>query len=171
MSGASMRGPFFTERAMLLRLSLHDELVRAFVVARLVTESRLTPRRHGVIPLHSALTATVWVIHRIHDDAANRWTEPPMARAAGFSDRNVFVIKIPNLSDRRHAIDIDQPYFPGWQLHVGITGFLGDQLRGSSRTASHLRTFTRTQFDVMNRRAQRDVLKRHCIAHQDVGVV
>src|SRR5688572_9020123 len=31
-SGASMKGPFLTERAILFRLPLHDELIRAFVV-------------------------------------------------------------------------------------------------------------------------------------------
>src|SRR5437868_6261721 len=108
-----MNGPFFDER-ILLALPLHNELVRPFVVARLVTQRGHAPRRHRVIALHAAFTAAVRMIDRIHDDAAHRWPDTFMTRAACLADSYIFVIEITNLPDCGEAIDIYQPHFAGW---------------------------------------------------------
>src|SRR5687767_263244 len=93
-SGASMKGPFLTERAMLFRLPLHDELVGALVVARLVAQCRLAPGSHRVVALHATFAATVRVIHRIHHDATNRRANAQMPDASRFAERDVFMIQI-----------------------------------------------------------------------------
>src|SRR5688572_24404674 len=95
-SGASMKGPFLIERAMLFRLPLHDELVGALIVSSLVTERRLAPRCHRVIPLDAAFTAAMRVINRIHDNAANGRPHSQMPDASGLSERHLFVIEIAN---------------------------------------------------------------------------
>src|SRR5437667_6512067 len=100
-----MNGPFFNER-MLLALPLHNELVRSFVVARLVTQRRHTPRRHRVITLHPAFTAAVRMIDRIHHDAAHRRPNAFMTRAPRFTDSHIFLIEITDLPDGCEAIDI-----------------------------------------------------------------
>src|SRR5262245_4750833 len=123
MSGSSMNGPFLCER-MLLRLPLHNELVSSFVITRLVAEGGLSPRRHRVISLDSAFAAAMRMIDRVHDHAANRRADAHVTRSACFSDRHVFVIQISNLSDSRDAIDVNEPDFTGWQLHVSVSGFL-----------------------------------------------
>src|SRR5687767_8433170 len=98
ISGASMKGPFLTERAILFCLPLHNELVGSLVIARLITQCGLAPGGHGVIPLHSAFTSAMGVIHRIHHHAANRRPNSAMPRPSGFTYRHVFVIEIAYLA-------------------------------------------------------------------------
>src|SRR5262245_49043166 len=128
-SGASTKGPFLTERAMLFRLPLHNELVGALVVARFVTQRRLPPRRHRVVALDATFTTTVRMIDRIHDDAANRWPHAHVANASGFSQRDILVIQIAHLTDRRHAVHVDEPNLSRRKLHVSVPAFFRDQLR------------------------------------------
>src|ERR1051325_9486047 len=113
-----MNGPFFCER-MLLALPLHNELVRSFVVACLVTQRRHTPRGHRVITLNAAFTAAMRMIDGIHHDTAYRRPNAFMTRSAGLTDSDIFMIEIADLSDRCEAIHIHQPHFAGWQFHVG----------------------------------------------------
>jgi hypothetical protein len=96
---------------MLLTLSLHDELVGPFVIARLVSESGLSPRRHGVITLYPAFATAVRVIDWIHNNTAICWPNAHMARAAGFTDRYILVVQVPDLADSCTAVDVDQPDF------------------------------------------------------------
>src|SRR5436190_622259 len=137
-SGASIKGPFLIERAMLFRLPLHDKLVGALIVSSLVTESRLAPRRHRVIPLHATFTTAMRVIDRIHDHAANGRTYAQMPDAAGLSECHLFVVEVANLPDRRDAIQIDQPDLARRQLHMSKSSFLRNELRCSARAARHL---------------------------------
>ena len=51
-----------------------------------------------------SFAAAVWMVNRIHRDSAIDGTPSQPAIAAGFSDGDVFVIEIADLSDRRHAI-------------------------------------------------------------------
>src|ERR1051325_3562078 len=101
----SMNGPFFSER-MLLGLPLHDELIRSFVIARFVAQRRHAPWSHGVITFHAALAPSMRVIDRIHYHTAHCRTNSHVAGAACFSDRDVFVIQVADLTDSRHTIDI-----------------------------------------------------------------
>src|SRR5207247_7836321 len=124
-----MNGPFLIERAMLL-LPLHDELIGSFVIARLVTERRNSPRRHGVIALYSAFTAAMRMIHRVHDNTAHRWPDSHMPLAAGLANGDVLMIEIAHLADRGDALHIDQSHFPGRKLHVRIATLFSDKPRG-----------------------------------------
>src|SRR5262245_35524761 len=110
-SGASMKGPFLTERAMLFRLPLHDELVGAFVVARLVAQFGLAPWRHGMVTLDASFTATVRVVHGIHHNAADRRPNSHMPDTSGLAQRHVLMVKISDLPYRRHAVDVDKTNF------------------------------------------------------------
>src|SRR5215813_12083283 len=109
-SGASINGPFFCER-MLLCLPLHNELVGSFVVSSLVTKRRLAPRSHWVISLHAAFTSAVWMVDRIHHDTTNGRSNSHVAGTSRFSDRDVLMIEISNLTDGRCAIHIHQSHF------------------------------------------------------------
>src|SRR5438094_961969 len=163
-----MNGPFFTER-MLLALPLHNELIGSFVVSCFVAQGRHTPWSHGMIPLHAAFASTVWMINGIHNNTAYRWTDSQVPSTSGFPHRNVFVIEIPDLSDRRHTINIHQPHFTRRQLHMRIAAFLGDKLRRGSGAASHLSALARTQFDIVNCRTERNISQRQSIADKNVG--
>src|SRR4051812_995311 len=105
-----MNAPFFCER-MLLTLSLHDELVCPFVIARLVSEGRFSPWSHRVIPLHTAFATTVRVIDGIHNNTTICWPDAHMASTAGFTDRYILVVQVPDLADSCAAVEINQADF------------------------------------------------------------
>src|SRR5579871_406429 len=125
---------------MLLALPLHDEFVSSFVVSRFVSQRRLAPWRHRVISLDPPFTTAVRMIDRVHHDAAVSGTNTHMASPARFTDRDVLVVQIPDLTYRGVAIHIDEPHFAGWQFHMRIRAFLCDKLRCGSSTSGHLRT-------------------------------
>src|SRR5437667_3896758 len=128
-NGSSINGPFLCER-MLLRLPLHNELVSPFVVSCLVAKRRLAPRCHRVITLNAAFTATMGMVDWIHHNAANRRTNAHVTRTSSLSNRDVFMIEIADLTNRRSTVDIHQSNFAGRQLHVSIRAFLGHELSG-----------------------------------------
>src|SRR5262252_6989068 len=150
MSGSSMNGPFFCER-MLLRLPLHDELIRSFVVSRFVTKGWLSPWSHGVISLHAAFAAAMRMVDGVHNDTSVRRTNPHVPRPPSFSDRDILVVQITDLTDRRNAVDVHQSYFARRQLDVGVGSFFSNQLRGCAGAPRHLCAFAGTQFDVVYR--------------------
>ena len=159
MRWLSMNGPFFKER-MLLALPLHNELVGSFVVARFITERRHSPRSHGVVPFNSAFATTMWMIDRIHHNTSHGWPNSQVPRASGFSNSDVFVIEIPNLSDRGHAVDVHQADFARRKLHMGIVAFLRHKLRCGAGAARHLSALTRTQLDIVHGRTERNISQR-----------
>src|SRR5207253_6530122 len=114
-----MNGPFFCER-MLLGLPLHNELIGSFVVSCFVAQSRLTPRSHRMIALDAAFAPTVRMIDRVHYHTTHRWANSHVARAPGLSNRDVFMVQVAHLTDRRQAINVYQPHFAGRKFHMGI---------------------------------------------------
>src|SRR5215831_6049263 len=158
-SGASTNGPFFCER-MLLCLPLHDELVGSFVVSRLISKRWLAPWRQWMIALHAAFSSAVRVIDWIHHDTTNRWADSHMTSTSGLPDGDVFVIEVADLTNRGAAIHIHQSDFAGWKFHVSIFTLFRDDLGGGAGTAGHLRTLAGTEFDVVNRGTERNVLQR-----------
>src|ERR1051326_6118982 len=151
-----MKGPFFCER-MLLTLPLHDELISPFVVPSFVSEGRLSPRRHGVIALHTTFTTAVRMIYRIHHDTAIRRADSHMPGPADFTDGHILVVEISDLPNCCNTVDIHQPNFTGRQLHMGIRALFRNKLRCSTCAARHLRAASRTEFDIVNSRTERDV--------------
>src|SRR6266850_3305236 len=162
-----MNGPFFCER-MLLGLPLHNELVGSFVVSGFVPQCRLTPGSHRMIPLHTAFASAVRMIDRIHYHATHGWANSHVARASGLSNRNVFMVQVAHLTDRRYAVDVYQPNFTRRKFHMGVAAFLRHKLRRRSRAASHLRAFSGAKLDVVNGRTERNVSQGQRIADQDV---
>ena len=64
-----------------------------------------------MITLYPAFTTAVRVIDGIHNDTAICWPNAHMPRAAGFTDRYILVVQVPDLADGRTAVDVDQPDF------------------------------------------------------------
>src|SRR5437867_12685812 len=99
MRWLSMNGPFFKER-ILLALPLHNELVGSFVVSRLITERRHSPRSHGMVAFHPAFATTVWMIDRIQHNTSHSCANSQVPRASVLSKRAVFMSETLNLPDR-----------------------------------------------------------------------
>src|SRR5205085_9934272 len=114
-----MNGPFLCER-MLLGLPLHNELIGSFVVSCFVAQSWLTPRSHRMIALDTAFASAMRMIDRVHDDATHRRANSHVPRTPGLSNRDVLVVQIADLADRRNTVDVHQPHFAGRKLHVGV---------------------------------------------------
>src|SRR5688572_3559937 len=115
-----------------------------------------------------ALAAAERVIHRIHRDAAHvrPLAQPPAA--PGLADRHVLVIEIANLADGGDALDVDLPDLARRHLDGGVLPFPCHELYGRSGAARDLAALAGPQLDVVNLRAQRDVLQRQAVARKDV---
>ena len=108
------------------------------------------------------------MVNRVHRHTAHLRpaTEPPAAPS--LTQRNIAMLDVANLPDRRIAVDVNSAYLTARQSQLSPIAFLGDKLRRAARSSHHLRAFTRTKFDVVNRRAQRNGLQRKGIAGNDV---
>src|SRR5215468_4089477 len=128
----SIQGPFLTERGISkfahsfiasliqwinesMNQSLHssiadNHLLRPLVVTRLVAACRLTPRSHRIAATGSlSFTTTVRVIHRVHRNAAHVRANSAPAIATGLAERNVFMLDVTNLTNRRAALNRHAP--------------------------------------------------------------
>jgi hypothetical protein len=102
----------------------------------------------------------MWMIDRIHNDAAYGGAFSHMTRTARFPDGDVLVIEITDLAYGRYAFDIDQPRFPGRKLHVGPSPLFGDKLRSRARASRHLCALTGPKLDVVDGSSQGNILER-----------
>src|SRR5260370_22158418 len=100
-----MRGSCWPTPSDLLASPGHNKLVRAFVIARLVSPRRLPPRRYRMPSARSlALTTAMRMVHRIQRYAAVMRLLAQPARAPRLADGDVLVINGPDLPDGRHAV-------------------------------------------------------------------
>src|SRR5262249_42698121 len=123
----------------------------------------------GVIPFAWAFTAAVRWVDGIKDNPTIRRPDAHMTCTARLADSHVFVVKIPDLSDRGAAINVDEPHLTRGQLDVRVRAFLCNQLGGSAGASRHLRALARSQFDIVNRRAEGNVAQRQRVADEDIG--
>src|SRR5882724_2905912 len=151
---ASTNGPFFVDRAikslsvetrraasslsrkrrwrfwLTLLPAAHDERVRPLVVARLEAACRLTPGRYRMPSARSlAFTTAMRMVDGVHGNAAVMRTFSHPARSSRFSPGDVFVIRVPNLSDGRQAVLKHFARFARRQLDQRVVAFLCDELR------------------------------------------
>jgi len=95
-------------RSRFLPAAFHDEPVARFVFrAGLESFRELAPRAHRVMASATALRFTLAAAHRvvdrIHHHAADMRSAPLPARPTGLAARDVHVIDVANLTDRRET--------------------------------------------------------------------
>jgi hypothetical protein len=97
--------------------------------------------------------ATVRMVDWIHHDTAHVRppTQPPVP--AGLPDINIFMIRIPYLSDGCQAGCQDFPHFTRSQPHLNILAVTAHHLRSPTGATNQLPTFSWLQLDIMNRRS------------------
>src|SRR5215468_7948719 len=160
----------FSANAPLFLSPAHDEAVCALVIARFVTACRLTPWSHRVASTGGlAFTASVRMVHGIHGNATIDGTATHPALASCFADRDVFVVQVSDLSNRRHAINQYLAGLARRQLNQCILFFFGHKLSRASSGANHLRTLARPQLDVVNDGAGGNIPQRQRVAYKDVS--
>src|SRR5436190_9991355 len=152
--------------------SLNDELVRRLAIARLVALGRQAPRRHRVTAARRlALAAAERMVDWVHRDAADVRPDAQPAAAPRLADRHVLVIEVADLADGREALHVDLADLARRHFHLGVVAFLGDELHRRPGAARDLPALARPQLDVVNHRAERDVLEGQRVAGKDVGVL
>src|SRR5215831_46007 len=172
-SRSSMYGPFFSERpmgsALLFGPPRHDVAVRRpRTPAGLVPLGGPTPGRHRVIALALALATAHRMVDGIHHSAPHGGTESLPANPASLADRDVLVIQIADLSDRRHAVELDLADLAGGQLDVGVIALLGQELGQGAGAPAELAALAGLELDVVHERAERDIPDGQGIARQDI---
>src|SRR5215831_4376284 len=126
----STNGPFFNERGMCGSLrsadavlaALDDHVVRALVVARLQALGVPAPGRHRVrVALAGlALAAAVRVVDRVHGEAAHRRAHAAPALGARLAVAAQVVLVVPDLADRRAAVDVHLAGLARLEAHVRV---------------------------------------------------
>src|SRR5579884_2950937 len=170
---ASMYGPFFDDRDTFLSLpflaaAAHDRPVGPLVVAGASALGRLAPLRLGLpADRRLALTATVRMVARVHRRATDDRPPSHVPRPPGLPDLDVLVIHVPDLAQRRHALEVDQADLPRRHADLGVVARLGHQLRGGAGRAHHLAALAPRELDVVDLRAGRDVPQRQRIPDPD----
>src|SRR5215218_2165558 len=131
-TGATLPQPLFAS-------ALHDEPVRHLPVPRLVTLGRHAPRRDRMAAAGGlAFAAAERMVHRVHRDAAHVRLPAQPPSAAGLADRDVLVVDVADLADRRQAGRVDLANLARRHLHRGVLAVLGHQLHGGARAARDL---------------------------------
>jgi hypothetical protein len=110
------------------------------------------------------------MIDRIHRHAAVVRHFSQVTRAAGLADRNVFVIEISDLADRRVAAVVHLAHLARGKSQGRPLAFASHELRARAGRASHLSALPLLQLDVVNHRAEGDAGKRKRVADQNVGL-
>src|SRR5205807_144151 len=85
-----------------------------------------------------------------------------------FSDRDVLVLDVSDLSDGRVTLDVDLAHLAGRKPHLRVTSLLGHELRGGAGRTDELTAATPLQLEVVDRGAERDALQWQSVAGDDV---
>ena len=113
------------------------------------------------IPLAGfTFAAAMRMIDWVHNDTTDMRAFSLPSVASGFSYRNVLVIDISNLPDRRHARPQDPAHFPGLQANLDIIPVTAHHLCKASGTSNQLPALAELQLDIMNSCAQRHTGQR-----------
>src|SRR5215510_14584402 len=173
----STKGPFLIDRAIFLLLAAHsgaprtdDEFVGSLVLSRGESLGLLSPGRDGMgiaLP-RLALAAPVGVIDGVHRQAAHGRSDSKPTASACLPEADDFVVDVAQLPHRRAAVDQDFAHRPRGQPHLGVVPLLGHQLSPGAGGPNQLTPATGLELEVVNHRADRDVLQREAVSWADV---
>src|SRR5579864_1442362 len=114
-----------------------------------------------------SFTTPVGMVDRVHRDTSVHWTPSQPTSASRFADRDVLVIDIADLADRRHAVLRDLAGLPGRQFHERVLFFLRNKLRRSTGRTHHLPALAWLEFQVVDDSAWRNIPQRQRVAHKN----
>src|SRR3984885_10100376 len=111
-----------------------DEFVSRLVRPGLLALGRLAPRAHRMPAARRlAFAAAVWMVDRVHDDAAIVRTAPEPAAAPGLGDRSIHVIGVRHRADRGEALAMNEPLLAGAEAQRDIALIAAHDLRVRTR--------------------------------------
>src|SRR5262245_39904003 len=109
------------------------------------------------------------MVDRVHGDPADGGPDAQPAAPARLAQRDVLVIQIADLADGGVADLLHAADLAGGELDLHPAGVLGQKLRRAARAAHQLTAAPGLQLDVVDGRAQGDVLQRQRVPDQNVG--
>src|SRR4051794_27186489 len=146
-----------------------DERVGGLALAR--TALGLAPGGDGVATTgRLALTTTVRVVDRVHDDTTDGRADALPPHAAGLAPVDVGLLGVADLTDRGAAAHVDETHLARRHAERRAASLAGDQLGRVAGRAGDLGAAARTQLHTVDRRTDRDVAQREVVAGLDVGV-
>src|SRR5262245_38120307 len=104
----------------------------------------------------SAFAATHRVRHRSLGDAADVRAPALPAIASGLANRDVRVVEVADLADRRAALEMDLANLPRGEDENGVIALFRRELDERARGAGELAALPREQLDVVNLEADRN---------------
>src|SRR5687768_10568379 len=151
---------------LLLAAAAHDLLRRRLaLLSRLVALGRLAPRCHGMPAARGLpLTAAQRVIDRVHRHAADLGPSAAPARSAGLAERQVLVIEVSDLADRRLALGVHPADLGAREAQQAEAALAGHQLHPGAGCAGQLPALPRLELHVVDRRPERDRGQRQRVA-------
>src|SRR6266496_4294850 len=136
----------------------HNHLLSTLVPARLIAACWLSPGRYRISSAgRFAFASAMRMVYWIHGHTAHMRSDASPTCTSRFTQRNVLVLNVTDLAHRRSAFNRNSAHFTGRHTQLRVVAFLGQQLRERASRPRHLSAFARTQFDVVNLRAQRNV--------------
>src|SRR5918995_3570683 len=149
------------------RSTPHDHVVGPLVVAG--------PLKGGLTPLRLrlaadrrfALTTAVRMVARVHHRAPHGRPPAHVPTTTGLADLDVLVVDVADLTEGRHAVEMDQTNLARRHPDLRIVTDLGHHLGGRPGRADHLSTLARRELDVVHLRTGRDVAQRQGVTRPD----
>src|SRR5690606_16373415 len=156
--------------ALLAGLAAADDELVARTVGLAGAAFRLTPRRDRVATTGGlALTTTVRVVDRVHDDTTDRGTTTLPAHTAGLAPVDVRLFGVADLADGGAAAHVDAADLTGGHTQRGVGAFLTQQLDAHTGRAGQLGTAAGTQLHRVDGGTGGDVAQRQVVTRLDVG--
>ena len=92
-----------------------------------------------------------------------------MAGTSGLPDRDILMLEVTDLSDRRVAAGMHLPHLTGGETQGRPFTFASHQLGERAGRTGHLAALPFLQLDVVHRRAEGDFGQGQSISHENVG--
>src|SRR6185437_16780009 len=110
------------------------------------------PGRHGMRVALSglALTAAVWMVHRIHRKSADRRAHAAPADRARLAVLTQVVLVVGELPERRAAVDMHLAGLARLQAQIRVNALARGVLRRAARAARELAAATGLELDVVH---------------------
>ena len=119
----------------------------------------------------STFASAVRVIHRIHGDTAYGRAYATPTFCPGFSEFSQRVLRVPDFSDCRPALNEHPSGLTRPKAHQGIRALATEILDGGSGRPGELGTFAGFQFDTVHNGANRNIFERKSIPSPDRNIL
>ena len=113
----------------------------------------------------------MWVVNRVHDRTTDRRAYAGPTCATGFTDHNVGVLGISDLTDGSAAGEKHAAQLGGRKTQNGISVILTHELYGCSRRTCHCGTFAGLELNCVHERTHGNLLKRCAVAGLNVNIL